>query len=389
MKDKNITIAGATRDQATTIGNILIDAALSQGCAVFAWQEDAPERFGRKNYHHIRISDIPPAGPFSLADVFVDLESTGQWAVTTRDDIDSSDMKRFPAKDRIENHQITGGIFTNAELLGAVSAVIGIDFYTLIHQLAGNFAHIGDQSLSGIQAAAERGYAFAAGKARDFPKRCLPVRKQRYVGLTGNDAIAMGAAYAGCRFIYSCPVKSSNRLITFFEKKESRFGKFARRMECAVTPIYSADNGGIKKKEVKTVRQRTGLKWKAEEIFLNCLADTPAVIVLGQRPQKDRGTRPLPRKEDYPPKILTGKNKTSRAVLIPENAEDAFYKTILSFQLTDAHQKPVFILADPMVAESLFSVGEIDAGRQTLFAYLSDPEKIKYRMENINIMLGP
>lgn len=389
MKDKNITIAGATRDQATTIGNILIDTALSQGCAVFAWQEDEPERFGRKNYHHIKISDIPPAGPFSLADVFVDLESTGQWAVTTRDDIDSCEMKRFPAKDRIENHQITGGIFANAELLGAVSAVIGMDLYTLIHQLAGNFAHIGDESVSGIQAAAERGYAFAAGKAKDFPKRCLPVRKQRYIGFTGNDAIAMGAAYAGCRFIYSCPVKPSNRLITFFEKQESRFGKFARRMGYAITPIHSADNGGIKKKDVKTARQHNGFGWTAEDIFLNCLADTPVVIVLGQRPGADRGTRTLPHKDDYPHWILTGKGKTSRAILIPKNAEDAFYKTILSFQLADMHQAPVIIVTDPMVAESLSSVGEIDPGRQTLFSYLSDPEKIKFRMENINISLTP
>lgn len=388
MKDKNITIAGATRDQATTIGKILIDTALSQGCAVFAWQEDAPERFGRKNYHHIRISDIPPAGPFSLADVFVDLESTGQWAVTTRDDIDSSDMKRFPAKDRIENHQITGGIFANAELSGAVSAVIGIDFYTLIHQLAANFAHIGDESVYGIQAAAERGYVFAAEKAKDLQKQCLPVRKQRYIGFTGNDAIAMGAAYAGCRFIYSCPVKPSNRLITFFEKQESRFGKFARRMEYAITPIHSADNGGINKKDVKTARPRNGLKWTAEDIFLNCLADTPVVIVLGQRSGADRGTRALPHKDDYLPGILIGKGKTSKIIMIPKNAEDAFYKTILSFQLADAHQKPVFILADPMVAESLFSVGEIDPGRQTLFAYLSDPEKIKCRMEKINVSLG-
>jgi 2-oxoglutarate/2-oxoacid ferredoxin oxidoreductase subunit alpha len=389
MKDAKITIAGSTRDQATTIGNILVDTALSQGCAVFAWREDGPKRFGGKSYHHIRISDMPADGPFFQADVLADLESGGQWAVTPLDDVDSSGMKRFPTKDQIENHQIAGGIFASAELLGAVSAVSGIDFYTLIHHLARHFSHIGKEAISGAQAAAEKGYAIAAGTSKNVLKCRLPVRKQRYIGFTGNDAIAMGAAFAGCRFIYSYPMTPTNRLVTFLENQKGRFGRFDREIKYALAPLYSVIDHNTKQTKTKISRQRNGFAWTAEDIFLPCLADTPVVIVLGHRPGALYSNHPRAQMEDYLLGICAGKGKTARMVLTPQNAEDAFYKTVLSFQLADMHHAPVIISADPMVAESLFSVGEIDPRRQSLFAYLSDPEKIKCRVTNDNLSLKP
>lgn len=385
MKDSNITIAGATRDQTKTIGNILVDSALSQGFAVFAWREDEPRRFGGKNYHHIRISDLPADRPFSRADVLADIESTGQWAVTPLEDIDSSGMKRFSTKDQIQNYPSAGGIFASAELLGAVSAVIGIDFYTLIHHLARHFAHIDKEAISCAQSAAEKGYAIAGGKAKGVQKSRLPIRKQRYIAFTGNDAITMGAAYAGCQFVYSFPMASSNRLVTFLEKQDSLFGSLARQIEYAIAPFYSAIFDNIKKKtQSKNAQQRAGFAWTAEDIFLPCLADTPVVIVLGQQTGTGCSKRQRPHTDDYLLGICAEKGKTARMVLTPQNAEDAFYKTILSFQLADKHHAPVIIFADPMVSDALFSVGEIDPRRQSLFAYLSDPEKIKCRVANKN-----
>lgn len=390
MKDVKTTIAGPAKDQVTSIGNILIDTALAQGCAVFAWQENSPKHIGRKNYYHIGISDRPLDGPFSRADVLVDLGSAGQWAITIRDDIDSSGMKPLPAKDRLENHPITTQNSANAELLGAVSVAIGMDFHTLTHQLTRHFATAHDDSASGVQAAAKRGHAIASGKVRNIPKRRLPVGKQRYIGFTGNDAIAMGAAYAGCRFIYSCPTTPPDRMVTFFEKQESRFGRFVRQIEYFDTQINPVNNDGIKSVDsTKSGLRRKGFEWSEGDMFFDHLADTPVVVVLGQRPGTVRDNRAKTHTDDCLSRICVGKGKTSRMVLIPENAEDAFYQMIMSFQLADMHQAPVIIIADPMVAESLSCIGEIDPVRQTLFSYLSDPEKIKFRMENINVSLTP
>jgi 2-oxoglutarate ferredoxin oxidoreductase subunit alpha len=390
MKDVKITIAGSAKDQVASIGNILIDTALAQGCAVFAWQENGPKHIGRKNYYHIEISDRPLDGPFSRADVLVDLGSAGQWAITIPDDIDSSGMKPLPANDRLENHPITTQISANAELLGAVSVAIGMDFYTLTHQLTRHFATVHNDCASGVQAAAKRGHAIASGKIRNIPKRRLPVGKQRYIGITGNDAIAMGAAYAGCRFIYSCPTTPPDRMVTFFEKQESRFGKFARQIEHFATPINPFNSDGIKIADnTKSGLRRKRFEWSADDMFFECLADTPVVIVFGWRLGMARNKDAKNHTVDYLSEVCTGKGKTSGIVLIPKSAEDAFYKTILSFQLADIHQAPVIIAADPMVAESLSCIGEIDPVRQTLFSYLSDPEKIKCRFENINIPLAP
>jgi hypothetical protein len=48
------------------------------------------------------------------------------------------------------------------------------------------------------------------------------------------------------------------------------------------------------------------------------------------------------------------------------------------------HQTPVITAADPMVAESLSCIGEIDPARESLFSYLSDPAKIKSRTGHMN-----
>jgi hypothetical protein len=45
------------------------------------------------------------------------------------------------------------------------------------------------------------------------------------------------------------------------------------------------------------------------------------------------------------------------------------------------HQTPVIIAADPMVAESLSCISELDPVREMLFSFLSDPEKIKSRSD--------
>ena len=385
MKVTNITIAGAVKGQVASIGNILIDAALFQGCAVFAWCEDGSEGLGAKNYYHIRVSETPVNRQFFQADILVETTPAGKWSVSVLDDTDSSSMKPLLSNDRVESHPTIGAAFADAALLGAVCALAGLDFYTLVQYLARHFGQTGKKEISRLQTAAYKGYSITADKTKNIGKDELPVKSQRYVGFTGNDAIALGAAFVGCRFIGSYLMTPSDRVVTLLQHPKSRYEKFSQPIKYSTFPAGSAATETLKNHKGRAIGQPYGFEWASENIFSPGFADTPIVIVFGQRREPGCSKCVRARIDEHLFSVCTKSNKPNRLLLTPKNAEDAFYKTILAFRLADIYHAPVIILTDPMLAESLFSVGELDPTQQSLFEYLSNPEKIKCHMPDESI----
>jgi 2-oxoglutarate ferredoxin oxidoreductase subunit alpha len=96
------------------------------------------------------------------------------------------------------------------------------------------------------------------------------------------------------------------------------------------------------------------------------MTETPLVVVVGQRPGPATGLPTRTEQGDLAFAVHAAHGDFPRAVLAPENAEQAFYAMGRAFNLADRYQTPVVVLADQYLLDSYFTVDGLDPSRVTI-----------------------
>ncbi len=73
MEDISIVIAGAAGEGVQTVGALLAKTLLTQGYAIFAWQEFESRIRGGQNSYSLRIGESPVNSPLMEADILLAL----------------------------------------------------------------------------------------------------------------------------------------------------------------------------------------------------------------------------------------------------------------------------------------------------------------------------
>jgi 2-oxoglutarate ferredoxin oxidoreductase subunit alpha len=125
----------------------------------------------------------------------------------------------------------------------------------------------------------------------------------------------------------------------------------------------------------------------AEALSLAGMTETPAVIIVGQRPGPSTGLPTRTEQADLNFVMHAGHGDFPRAVLAPGYPEQAIQLMGKAFNLADKYQIPVIVLSDQHLNDSYFTVDEldfedivIDRGR-----ILSDSQKRSYMPTATNI----
>lgn len=224
MIDTSIIISGSAGQGIQTVGYILAKTASKAGYNVFSWQEYESRIRGGSSSYRIRISDYPINAPFIKADILLSLDKKSNEKYLPLLKEDGIILDEHQIGKRIINVPFTGiaqqtfrnKLFANVVAVGALSAVIGIDPDTLNKVISSQFSSKGEEIVSkNIDAAAE-GYRSARKSCEGKCSRILPKIEQQYYFISGNEALALGAAAAGCRFMAAYPMTPSTGIITYF-----------------------------------------------------------------------------------------------------------------------------------------------------------------------------
>jgi 2-oxoglutarate/2-oxoacid ferredoxin oxidoreductase subunit alpha len=172
----------------------------------------------------------------------------------------------------------------------------------------------------------------------------------RYM-LDGNNAIALGAVYAGCRFYSGYPMTPSTTIMETMAEFSSEAQVVVEQAEdeiAAINMVIGASYAGVR---AMTATSGGGFCLMTEGLSLAAMLETPVVIVLGQRPAPATGLPTRTEQSDLDLAIFSGHGEFARIVYAPGSIIEAFELTIKAFDVADRFQVPAIILTDQYLAD--------------------------------------
>jgi len=192
------------------------------------------------------------------------------------------------------------------------------------------------------------------------------VTEERWI-MTGNQATALGALAAGCRFYAGYPITPATSIMEFLAKEMPPMGGTLIQAEdeiSAVTMAIGASFGGVK---AMTATSGPGLSLMIEAIGHASMTETPLVIVDVQRAGPSTGMPTKTAQSDLFMALYAANDEAPRFVIAPDSVEDCFYQMVNAFNLAEKYQLPVLVLTDQAMSERIETIRPIDLSRFQIF----------------------
>ncbi|MBR6798870.1 MAG: 2-oxoacid:acceptor oxidoreductase subunit alpha, partial [Firmicutes bacterium] len=165
--------------------------------------------------------------------------------------------------------------------------------------------------------------------------------KTTEVILQGNEACAMGAIYAGCRFFAGYPITPSTEIIEMMSSEMQKCGGAFIQMEDEIgsaCAIIGARWGG---KKAMTATSGPGYTLMQEAIGFAAVTETPIVIVNVQRGGPSTGQPTLSSQQDVYQARYGSHGDYEIIVLSPSSVQEMYDFTIKAFELAEQFRTPV------------------------------------------------
>jgi 2-oxoglutarate ferredoxin oxidoreductase subunit alpha len=387
MRDQNVIIAGAAGEGIQSIGEVFSDTLSACGYGVFSWQEFESRIRGGQSSFTLRISDSARNAPKFEGDVLLALNEKALSHYRGRlreggillyegagEEEPGTINVRFSA---LAREWFGDRIFANSIAAGALAGLLGVSLAPLLENIEKNFREKEAVVIGNNLEAAKRGYALGEGRRGEFFSAPLLCLGGSACLLTGHEALSLGAAWAGCRFICAYPMSPSTTIITFMAERQEKLGIFVEQAEDEISAINMAIGASYAGLRAMTATSGGGFALMNEGVSLAGMTETPVVIVVAQRPGPATGLPTRTAQGDLLFAINSGHGEFPKGVLAPCDAKDAFQKAVRAFNLAEKFQTPVIILTDQFLADSRFSLPDTEFLKEIPARELADPEKVE------------
>ncbi len=173
-----------------------------------------------------------------------------------------------------------------------------------------------------------------------------PLPKKDVIIVEGNEAIALGAAVAGCKVYAAYPITPATTIGNYLAPIILKTGGYVYQAEDEISSmaiVIGASFAGVK---AMTATSGPGISLMQELIGLASMTETPCVVVDVQRGGPSTGMPTKHDQADLFAAALGGHGDDQRIVIAPTNVEENFYLTIEAFNLSERYQVPVLLLTD-------------------------------------------
>ncbi len=252
-------------------------------------------------------------------------------------------------------------ILQNAAGLGATAFLAGIPLDLLQRTLADSFGKKKGEVVDWNLGASADGYKFAQEHAKPNQHALAPAGEPKLL-LTGNQAIALGAAAAGCKFLAQYPMTPASSIMHWLAAHSRDLGVVVKQAEdelAAINMAIGASFGGVR---AMTATSGGGFSLMVEALGMAGMTETPVVVVESQRSGPSTGLPTKTEQGDLNLMLGAGQGEFPRAILAPSNPAEAYRFTVRAFQLAEEWQTPVLVASDLHLSESYGTVdrAEID-----------------------------
>ncbi len=275
-------------------------------------------------------------------------------------------------------------IMRNTVALGAVSALVGLDPDHLKNIVAETFEgrekviKMNMDAIShGWETVIEFDYGFnCTMEVGERPKR---------MWLTGNEAIALGAVAAGCKFYPAYPMTPASPVLHYFTGHDTETDTAVIQTESEIAAICMTVGASFAGVRAMTSTSGGGFCLMTEGLSIAAMTENPIVVMLGQRPGPSTGLATYSAQGDLLFAVYGAHGEFQRVVLAPGDVSECYSLTKEAFNLADAFQIPVILLTDKDLIESHETVEKfnpetrIDRGK-LLREWASDEEYKRYEI---------
>ncbi|MEH6940425.1 2-oxoacid:acceptor oxidoreductase subunit alpha [Bacillus sp. JJ722] len=256
-------------------------------------------------------------------------------------------------------------LMKNMVAVGSSCAILGIDISVFEEVVDEIFGRKGEQVVQKNLNAIKAGYDYMIEKLGN-QVGTLQLEKgdgKKRLFMIGNDAIALGALTAGCRFMAAYPITPASEIMEYLIKKLPAVGGTVIQTEdeiAAVTMAIGANYAGVR---TITASAGPGLSLKMEALGLAGITETPIVVVDTQRGGPSTGLPTKQEQSDLMAMIYGTHGEIPKIVIAPSTVEEAFYDTAEAFNLAEEYQVPVIILSDLQLSLGKQTAQQLDLNK--------------------------
>ncbi len=399
--DVNFMVGGEAGQGVQSVGFILAKAFARGGFHVFADQDYESRVRGGHNFFRVRVKDSRVSAITEPVDMLIAFNKESidlhRASLTKRGiivfdgekirDIGGDSHLFAVPLTRLAEERAGNKIMANTVAVGAALGLVEYDFEILEQVLLGRFGRgeVGENNVK----AARAGYEYVQENFNGaFDCRLSPISNVKRMLLTGNDAIALGAIAAGCKFMAAYPMTPASSIMEYMAAKARDVDLVMVHAEDEISAMNMTIGAAYAGVRAMTATSGGGFCLMVEGLGLAGITETPVVVVDGQRPGPAIGLPTRTEQSDLEFVLYASHGEFPRAVLAPATIEDAFWLTIKAFNLAEKYQLPVIILTDQHLASSyttvdLFDISKVTIDRGLLFAEEGASKPGKYRRHEI------
>lgn len=174
--------------------------------------------------------------------------------------------------------------------------------------------------------------------------------------ITGNEAIALGAAAGGLDIYYAYPMTPSSSILHYLAAHDKELGVTAVHPENEIAVINMAIGSAFAGAKAMVGSSGGGFALMQEAFSLAGMVEAPLLCYLGSRPGPSTGVPTYTAQGDLSFALHQGHGEFARIVASPGSMEEAFYLTAEMLDLVWRFQTPGIILTDKHMAESRVTV---------------------------------
>ncbi|TRO53330.1 2-oxoacid:acceptor oxidoreductase subunit alpha [Candidatus Bathyarchaeota archaeon] len=356
---------------------------------------------GGHNYYTIRTSHRKVSSILDKPDLVVALNK--ETILLHQDNVNPGGGIIYDSNEKIEVRELTrtdieyypvpltetvkelGGpeIMRNTIALGAVTALIGLEPDFLKDVVSETFEGR-EKIIKMNQDAITRGWEHVI--EFDYGFRCNMQSGSRpdRMWLTGNEAVALGAVAAGCKFYAAYPMTPASAVLHYFTGHDEETDTVVIQTESEIAAMCMTVGASYAGVRSMTATSGGGFCLMTEGLSLAAMTESPIVVMLGQRPGPSTGMATYSAQGDLLFAVYGAHGEFQRIVLAPGDVEEAYYLSREAFNLAERFQIPVILLTDKDLIESHETVAKfkaeqvIDRGK-LLYAWDSDEEYTRYK----------
>lgn len=373
MPEISVRTGGAAGDGIASVGDVLGRSLSRMGLHVFGLNAYQSVIRGGHVWFQARASTEPIHSQGDQADVLfalnketaqIHLPSMNAGSTVVYDpekfDLADSELPVGTKKLAVPTLEIarkysSQSILQNAAGLGATAFLAGIPLPLLHQTLADSFGRKKGEIVDWNVGASGDGYRFAEKNSGANDHAVTPSGPAKML-MTGNQAIALGAAAAGCKFLSQYPMTPASTILHWLAAHAQQLGIVVKQAEDEIAVVNMAIGASFAGVRSMCATSGGGFALMVEGIGMAGMTETPLVIVESQRSGPSTGLPTKTEQGDLNMMLGAGQGDFPRAILAPSDAGEAFRATVKAFQLAEEWQTPIIVASDFHLSESVMTV---------------------------------